>query len=105
MEAEGEDNIMVAEKESSGDILESILAQKMARASVMMRSNSIQSVGSTCSAGSFSTIGSNQSDRCRCDDCLLGITDLLVDFSVPVQMPDGSIQERPLQRKVREKEA
>ena len=56
-------------------ILEAIMAQKMATAK-FLRSNSLQSVDSVCSSHS-----NFDPDQCRCDDCILGITDLLAEFT------------------------
>ena len=68
----------ILEAGSHQNILESILAQKMSltASTNFMRSNSVHSVDSVCSAGSLTS-----EDHCRCDDCFLGITDMLFDGS------------------------
>ena len=94
----------ILEAGSHQSILESILVQKMSLAAStnFMRSNSVHSVDSVCSAGSLTS-----DDHCRCDDCILGITDMLVDVSemrfVAVVNPSGGMPASPkgfLRRKV-----
>lgn len=64
-------------------LMEAILAQKMARASAkFMRSTSTTSIDSTCSAKSNSTDTQGLSQQCKCDDCLLGITDILAEVAL-----------------------
>ena len=84
---------------STSGILETILQQKMAALAttttsvahnnnhVFARTNSVDSVCSGVSAASTLGGGSGSpgvgigggDDRCRCDDCILGITDLLAE--------------------------
>ncbi len=83
--------------EEESRILESILAHKMALVSASPGANTAaaatgaassssgilgpfarsNSVDSMCSTHSLSSFGGE--DRCRCDDCILGITDLLAE--------------------------
>lgn len=103
-------------KESSmvadNSILETIMAQKMASAAlapnnnmhVFMRSNSVDSV---CSAHSYSSLMSGD-DRCRCDDCILGITDIMADVGETTRLqaiPDNAVgkEDKVTKRKVKRK--
>ena len=93
-------NSVSSANSSSSDILERILQQKMALATAassslgggggispahfFVRANSVDSVCSVTSASTSATasgvggVGGGD-DRCRCDDCILGITDLLAE--------------------------
>jgi len=69
-------------------LMEALLAQKMAQAAKYMRSNSTTSIDSTCSAHSseIQDVGpersTNKSTKCMCDDCFLGITDILAEVAI-----------------------
>ena len=94
-------------EEEKNAILEAILAQKMAAATTptnnlrdhFNRSNSIDSV---CSLLSLNSLMSGADDHCRCDDCILGITDLLADISHSKlqPMPDAGDVKKTGGRKV-----
>jgi len=68
----GSVSVAAANKERGHQsLMETLLAQKMAQASsVFMRSDSVQSVQSV-----ESNCSSLACEHCRCDDCILGITD------------------------------
>eukprot|EP00095_Tigriopus_kingsejongensis_P007820 maker-scaffold204_size260821-snap-gene-1.45 protein:Tk07820 transcript:maker-scaffold204_size260821-snap-gene-1.45-mRNA-1 annotation:"GE17061" len=85
-------------------VLEAIMMDKMSRATNFLRSNSVHSVDSACSGHSYYSTSSfaGDSDRCACDDCVLGITDFLHDFSqtkVELNNGGGSLIEKSKARK------
>ncbi|TRY71835.1 hypothetical protein TCAL_10393 [Tigriopus californicus] len=95
------DNFVKPKFNGDSKILEAIMAEKMSQATTnFLRSNSVHSVDSTCSTHSY-TSGLSDSDRCSCDDCVLGITDFLLDFSqtkIPSNEPASSTS-KPKSRK------
>ena len=81
---------------SHDSLMESILAQKMSKG-LFKRSNSIDS---TCSVHSISSI-SSETD-CPCDDCILGITDVIEYNTVVIVDSNNVPQQKKIRKKVRE---